>query len=450
MKNKVCKLNAINLFIKSILIFTLIFSLLYLKINNNVDYLSFNFINTIEKLNQIKVAFYNNCLRYGGIERVTSILLNHFSKEKSFKFTLITRSLILEDEYKIPNDIQRISLAEQKISIFEAIKKENLDILIYNCDDKNEIERLNKINTIKVIYATHSSFFYRIYLGSYRIENTVYQAYKKCKYVLSLIPLENYYLFKKWGINSVLLENPSTYEYDSVIPSDLSNQNIIMIGRGDFPAKRFDLGILAMKSIIKEIPECQMQIVSSTSNHLEKSINELNLKNNIKITGFLENPELYLKNASLHILTSLNEAYPMSLGEVKIFGVPSILCGLDYLILSKGGNIIIYDDNPDTIAKKAIEILKDDKLRKTLGKEARLSMQKLSNNIIFKKWIKLLHAVNNGIDKYSYSKLFDDEENRITEKEADIILNNQLNLLKKRINHLKGITLVKLESFNLE
>ena len=79
---------------------------------------------------------------------------------------------------------------------------------------------------------------------------------------------------------------------------------------------------------------------------------------------------------SLKILPSFSESYSLVLGEAKIFGIPSILCGLDYLTLAKGGTIIIYDDNPHTLAKEAIKILKDDEYRRKLGRQARESMKK--------------------------------------------------------------------------
>ena len=140
----------------------------------------------------------------------------------------------------------------------------------------------------------------------------------------------------------------------------------------------------------------------------------------------------------------------MVLGEVKIFGIPSILCGLDYIMLAKGGTVIIYDDNPKTIAKESIKILKDYRFRKRLGKEARKSMKEVTNKFIVKKWIKLLFEVYNGIDEYSYSNLFMNYYKRITEMEADVILNNQLKLLKKRIPNLSGLTLEKLKSYSLD
>ncbi len=400
--------------------------------------------------NKIKVAFYNNVIRYGGIERVTSILLNYFSRERNFTFYLITVSDILEGEYQIPENVKRITLGNKSKRLFRIINKEHIDIIIYNHEISSEIEQLNKLNNVKIIYCTHSVFFYRIYEHIYNLENTVYQAYKSCKYVLTLVPLENDYLFKRWGINSLLLENPNTFDYDSVAPSELSNKNIIMIGRGDYPGKRFEFGITAMKRIVQEIPESKMYIISSPYENLKNAINNLNLGNNVEITGFIQDPSSYIKNASLHLLPSLSESYSMVLGEAKMFGIPTILCGLDYLLLAKGGCINIFDDNPDTLAREAIKILKDDNYRKKLGKEARESMKIHKNEIIIKKWVKLLLSVYNGIDELSYTKLFDDYNKIMTEDEANIILNNQLNLIKKRIPDLSEITLEQLKSFSLK
>ena len=58
-------------------------------------------------------------------------------------------------------------------------------------------------------------------------------------------------------------------------------------------------------------------------------------------------------------------------------------------------------------------------------------MKKYKNEIIIKKWVKLLLSVYKGIDELSFTKLFNDYNKIMSEDEANIILNNQLNLLKK-------------------
>ena len=360
--------------------------------------------------NLIRIAYYCVSIKYGGVERVISILINYLSKEKIFSHYLITESGILEGEYSLPNKTKRIILS--KGSLLRIINKNRIDILIYNFYNKREIVKLNRLKSTKIIYYDHSSFLLWIYSKKYNFKKTVYNVYRKCKYVISLIPVENDYLFKKWGINSILMDNPTSFEYDSVVPSDLNSKNIIMIGRAGDPSKRFDLGIKSMQSIIKEIKLCQMNIISTPTESYEKLILDLKIEKNVRFIGFHKKIEDYLKNSSLHILTSLSESYSMALGETKLYGIPSIICGLDYLTLAKGGTVIIYDDNPDNIAKVAIKILKNKKYRKQLGKEARESMKKCKNELIMKKWVKLLLSVYRGDDKY-YQKLFSNEENKI-------------------------------------
>lgn len=241
--------------------------------------------------------------------------------------------------------------------------------------------------------------------------------------------------------------NPSTFEYDSVIPSSLSTKNIIMIGRTKDPIKRFEIGIISMKIIINEIPKCKMIIVGLPEKKYEKLINNLELENYINFSGYNMNIDKYLKSSSLLILTSFAEAYPMALSEAKIFGIPTIICGLDYLYLSKGGTIMVYDDSPQTIAKEAIKLLKDDKYRKNLGREARKSMKKIRNNIIAKKWSKLFISIYKGYGE-NYLKLASEKnKNKISQKDAEKILNYQFTLWKKRMSILKNINLKKLKSF---
>ena len=428
--NYIYKLN-IKFFLISILI-----SVIYI----------FFIIKYLNSSNHINIGYYCRSIKYGGVERVMAQLINYLSNGNKLINYLLTIEGILPDEYPIANNTIRISLQNQKISIFEAIEKYHIDILIYNFYEKKEIEKLNKLNNTKVIFYDHSSYFYWLYLNVHNFTNSFYNLYKESKYVISLIPVENNYLFKKWGINSILMDNPTTFEYNYVTPSELKEKNIIMVGRADDKIKRFDLGIKSMKVILKDIPNCEMNIVSAHNNHYQRLIEKLNLNEHVRFVGFKKKVETYFKNSSLHIMPSLAEAYPLVLGEAKIFGVPTILCGLDYISLAKGGNIIIYDDNPIIIAKEAIKILKDDKYRMLLGKEARESMKNHTNKIIANKWFNIIKSVYKG-DNKSYHKV-SENDNKLSDKERDIILNNQYKLFIKRNPKFKNLTFQNFIDFN--
>ena len=248
-------------------------------------------------------------------------------------------------------------------------------------------------------------------------------------------------------INSILMNNFITYKYDNIIPSNLSSKTIIMIGRANDKMKRFNMGIRAMKYIIKEIPDCEMKIISKLEGikYLKNLIDKLNLKNKIKFEGFTLNPEIFYSNASLHIFPSVIECFPMALSETKIFGIPNIISGIDYVLAGMDGVININDDSPKNIAIESIKILKNDKYRKKLGKLARQSMKKFKNELTVKKWIELILAVYKG--QYYYNKLR--EENRkISEKEAINHLKNQLKLLKMRKSEMKVVSLNDIINFN--
>jgi glycosyltransferase involved in cell wall biosynthesis len=273
----------------------------------------------------------------------------------------------------------------------------------------------------------------------------LYKVYQNSKYIIDLIPVENYYLFKKWGINSLLMNNFITYEYNSTLTSSLASKVILMIGRGADKYKRFQLGILAMEYISKEIDGSEMIIISDLNNidHLISLVINLNLEYIIKFFGFTLMPELFFKKASLHIFPSLSESFGLVLSETKIYGIPNILLGIDYVTISKGGTIIIYDDRPESIAEEATKILKNNEYKKKLGKEARKSMAFFKNDFLLIKWIKLLLSIfNNG--KYY--------ENMITERyvyTSDMIsiLNKQIELLKIRNYFFKNITINNIKNF---
>ena len=73
-------------------------------------------------------------------------------------------------------------------------------------------------------------------------------------------------------------------------------------------------------------------------------------------------------------------------------------------------------------------------------------MKEFNNNLLFKKWIKLILSVYNG-EKY-YQRLRE-QDDKISKKDALNILNNQLNLLKRRIPNFNYLTTKHLENLSI-
>jgi len=399
--------------------------------------LNLSFPNNIK--HKIRIGIFCKSIKNGGTERLVTLLINYLHRVKIFELYLYT--LLKENnEYIIHDDVQRKIIGGDILNLIKTIKKSKIEILIYNSYNFYEINILNKIKEFKIIYYNHSCLFFWIYAQSFELFSMLYKSYKNSKYIISLIPFENDFLFKRWGINSILMNNFITYKYNEVNPSNLSSQIILMIGRGEDKYKRFDLGIKSMKYIVKKIPECKMKLISNKDglDNIMNIISKLKLQNNVEFEGYIRKPELYFSNASLHIFPSICEAFPMVLAETKIFGIPNIMIGLDYLSMAKGGTIIIYDDEPYSIAKEAIKILNNKKYRIKLGKEARDSIKNFNNIITLNKWIKLLLSIFNGDDYYQSMRK---QDIKLDKEVALNLIKTQIKLLQKREFSYYNITL---------
>lgn len=411
--------------------------------------LNFLYLTTIYKNKEeyqnskIKLGILANSLKNGGVERQTSLLLNYLNQYKFIQLTLFTRKEKENNEYLIDLNIKRI-VANDTNNLLILLKSNEIDILIYQEYALHEMIQFNQLKKPKIIYINRSSFLHWIYYNSYERIINLYKIYQNSSYIISLVPFENDYLFKKWGIHSILMDNFIPFNLSSIIPSDLSGNLILMIGRGDDKIKRFELGIESMKYIIREINNCELKIISIEVPNLIKLCNELGLQNNIKFVNYTEHPEYYYKNASLHIFPTLAEAFPNILSETLIYGIPNILLGLDYVSAAKGGTVILYDDSPLSLAKEAILILQDEKLRKKLGKEARDNIGKYNNDDLCQRWVKLILSIHkNG----KYYKYLSRKEKRINNIEALNILQNQIKLIRMRKKEFTNISLNYIENF---
>ena len=233
------------------------------------------------------------------------------------------------------------------------------------------------------------------------------------------------------------MNNFVTFDYEIIIQSDLSTKTILMFGRANNKFKRFNLGILSMEYIKENIKECKMTVISNLNGaFILQSLVNLDLNDKIEFVGYSATPEINFKNASLHIFPSISESFGLVLCETKLYGIPNILVGLNYISASNGGTIIVYDDSPESIARESIKILKNNSYKGNLGKEARISMKKFNNNLLIKNWIRLILTIYKYHQHYEY----------LRSKTAKINQNMGINIIKSQIILLKKR---KLEYYNM-
>ena len=185
--------------------FLLIVLILFLEIiiqNVYENWLNDNYLNLQKKINiffvkklynKIRIGINARIIRDGGIGRITSLLVNYFSKIKIFKIFLFTLQK-LKKEFYLPKNIVRINNVPLYNNILiDKLNRCKIDVFIYQYCSISTIRSLNKLEKIKVIFFRHVSIFLWIYLHRFNEYKHLINEYKHSKYVINLVPLENDY-----------------------------------------------------------------------------------------------------------------------------------------------------------------------------------------------------------------------------------------------------------------
>lgn len=139
------------------------------------------------------------------------------------------------------------------------------------------------------------------------------------------------------------------------------------------------------EEICKIYPSLTAVIVGDGSmrNVVEQRIHELGLDNNIKLTGFLENPFPYINVSKISVMTSDWEGFGLTAVESMILGKPVVsrnVGGLKNIIDDNSGYLC---NNIDEFIEAIILLLKDNTLYTNMSKGAIKRSKKFSNSNIW-------------------------------------------------------------------
>ena len=210
------------------------------------------------------------------------------------------------------------------------------------------------------------------------------------------IAADDYYFYKKLGFkNEIYIPNLLTFEPSEIKDSNLTYNNIIMIDRQNDPIKGAQYAIKAMNYIVKEVPDAKLTLITSDGRiqFLRNLTQELNLTNNVFINFFTYNISEWFWNSSVHMYTSLSEAFPMAMNEGKAHGLPIVAFDVPYSPPYQDGVIVVDQLDIEALAKETILLLKDYEYRKRMGQWAKKSLNRFSNKETVEIWEKLFRAL---------------------------------------------------------
>jgi len=433
-----------------------------------------------KEINKKKVLFCSAHWYTGGVERVLSNLMVKLKDD--YDITLMTVHTDLKSCIHIPNGITHITVSDEDfynnydflILAFSIIL--NFDIVVgcMNLFDKMlDFYKLAYKAKLKTIASNHEYYFYP-YKNQY-FHRFVQKRQECFSYVDAVIWLTNFSaaVYNTYNSNGCLIYNPNTFEIQQNDVKIKTDKIILSVGRFTDPVKRIDRILLCFSKVVKKIPDARLVLVGKCDrkskilfNDKHKTVNEiileLNLSDkNISFEGEIEDIKEYYTKASLLILASNSEGFPMILNEAACFGTPTVcnsIPGIEDIIIDGENGYIIKQDDLDAMADKVCEILEDNSLRIRLSEGAKKMANRFNINYIASKWDLLFKTLLTGNDKKTIDNIlknnldFKIENYNLFVNQLSNELNNtfydNLNIIenydKVFVNSLKGRELLKI------
>ena len=172
-----------------------------------------------------------------------------------------------------------------------------------------------------------------------------------------------------------------------------------------------------MGSIVKQIPDAKLNIISPDSQTLQISqlIRKSELTKNVMFVPFDSKIAYYCKESSIFIYSSLIPDSPMALHEAMEHGLPCLV-SLDIAqnLFFQDGIIKIDMSKEKDLANELTKLLKDTKYKNKVGMAAKVTLEKINDDAV-NIWDKVFSSLISG--EKDFQKLREDVENKYTNKE---------------------------------
>lgn len=367
----------------------------------------------------MKILYYTDQVYlHGGIERVLANKVNYWVNEKGFETHIVTSEQ--RDNPPCYQMDEKVIFHDLKINYNRKISYLNPFNLIKTFGHFFKLRRtIKKINPDVIIVCNFAFDFYFIPFIIPKI--TKIKEFHSSRHFDSLSRTHNKSLLKniyyrlndyiesKYDYLALLTKDEQPY-YSSnntvVVPNALTNfpyktaslnsKKVISAGR-IAPVKGFESLIQSWKLIADKNIDWSLDIYGEGEpeyvNSLQNLINSLDLQHKVNLCGSTNNIEDKMLNASIYVMTSKTECFPMVLLEAISCGLPivSFDCpnGPRNIIINGEDGILVEDNNIENFAKALMKLIDNKELRLKMGKQGRINIKRLMPSEVMAKWLKL-------------------------------------------------------------
>ena len=133
--------------------------------------------------------------------------------------------------------------------------------------------------------------------------------------------------------------------------------------------------ISAMPKITREFSKAKLVIVGEGiyKKHLEELVKKLKLDRTVTFTGFVKDIEKEMIEFDIYVQPSLSESFGLAIVQAMSLGIPVVATntgGIPEVVTTGKSGILVEPAKPQALAEAIIELLRDEKKAKEMGKLA--------------------------------------------------------------------------------
>lgn len=354
----------------------------------------------------MRICFFGN-FTAGGTESATFLIANALAADSAYEVFVLNGACVQNtfylDESVRYSVLQRGSVLRRNVAIYKYIRSNRIDMLV-------SVEAMTGIFTLlptlvsrcRHIVWEHANYFQN--QGSKHIQKIrqLELCLANAYVVLTQRDLRNFR--NHFKVHTRLLNIYNVADSQADAPYDADSKVIVSAGHICW-IKNFIVIPDVAKIVFARHPDWRWHIYGSASsssgeiyNSVKSKIEKLRLQNHVILKGRSNDMPAAYREASIYVMTSLQEGLPMVLLEAKSHKLPlisfDIETGPDEIIRNGVNGFLIPAYDVEAMADKICKLIEDNAMRRQFSDASALDLEKFAPERIVSAWNELITTVS--------------------------------------------------------